>query len=121
MAIDVIAELKAGAIYTDRHFIYTSGKHGSAYINSDPMFPHVQMVSELCDQLIEPFVGQVDTVAAPATGGIVLGVLSALAFNKQVEKVAGVWADKSGSEFVFERAGFIEQIKASACLLSKTY
>ena len=118
MALDVMAELaQAGAIYTDRHFIYTSGKHGSAYINSDPMFPHVQTVADLCDLLIEPFDKEVDTVAAPATGGIVLGVLSALAFAKKSQSVASVWADKSGSQFVFERAGFVEQIKGKRVLV----
>ncbi len=26
---------KVGAILTDDHFVYTSGKHGSVYINKD--------------------------------------------------------------------------------------
>jgi orotate phosphoribosyltransferase len=35
--MDILQELdKAGAVYLDRHFIYTSGKHGSGYINLDP-------------------------------------------------------------------------------------
>jgi hypothetical protein len=96
MAVDVLAELEAaGAIYTDKHFVYTSGKHGSAYINLDPLFPRVELASELCELLIEPFFGRVDTVVAPATGGIVLAVLSAHATKEtlgvpQLEALATV-------------------------------
>lgn len=118
MSVDVLAELEdAGAIYTDKHFVYTSGKHGSAYINLDPLFPNVRLTSELCELMIEPFFGRVDTVAAPATGGIVLGVLSARSFNNHGQPVASVWADKSDGEFVFERAGFLEHITGKRVLV----
>ena len=37
--MDILQELdKAGVVYLDRHFIYTSGKHGSGYINLDPIY-----------------------------------------------------------------------------------
>jgi orotate phosphoribosyltransferase len=111
MAIDVLKELeRLGAVIENRHFVYTSGKHGSAYINSDPMFPDVAKVAELADLLIEPFLGRVDTVVAPATGGIVLTVQAGLAFLRAGETVASVWSDKSNGGFVFERAGFTRHI-----------
>jgi len=112
--MDVLAELeKVGAVFTGKHFVYASGKHGSGYINMDIMFPQVGLVSELCKDLIAPFVGEFDVVAAPATGGIELGVLSALAAG-----TPGVWADKDGDGgFIFERAGFIEQVKGKRVLV----
>src|SRR5688572_21433521 len=71
--MDILQRLdEAGAVYLNRHFIYTSGKHGSGYINLDHIFTDVGLVSDLCKSLIEPFSGQVDTVVAPATGGIML-------------------------------------------------
>ena len=85
--MDVLKELdRAGAVLQDRHFVYTSGKHGSAYINMDPLFPNVGVVSQFADMLVKPFAGQVDTVIAPATGGIVLAVLAAQALSRERER-----------------------------------
>lgn len=111
--MDVLAELeKIGAIFTGKHFVYASGKHGSGYINMDIMFPHTELVSELAKDLAAPFAGEFDTVAAPATGGIVLSVLTALSAGTK-----GVWADKANGGFAFERAGFVEQIKGKRVLV----
>lgn len=112
--MDVLQELeKIGAIFTGKHFVYASGKHGSGYINMDIMFPNVELVARLCQDLIKPFEGQFDVIAAPATGGIELGVLSALA-----AKTPGVWADKDhDGGFVFERAGFAEALKGKRVLV----
>lgn len=111
--MDVLAELeKIGAVFTGKHFVYASGKHGPGYINMDIMFPHTALVSELCKDLAAPFVGQFDSIAAPATGGIVLSVLTALNTGTK-----GVWADKAGDGFAFERAGFAEQIKGKRVLV----
>jgi orotate phosphoribosyltransferase len=119
MSIDVLKELeRLGAIIENRHFVYTSGKHGSAYINSDPMFPDAGVVAEIADHLVEPFLGRVDTVVAPAVGGIVLTVQCALAFHRRGENVASVWADKAdGGAFVFERAGFVQHVKGKRVLV----
>lgn len=112
--MDVLKKLEEiGAVFTDKHFVYASGKHGSGYINMDLMFPNVTLVAELCQNLVQPFEGQFDVIAAPATGGIELGVLSALAAGKP-----GVWADKDGNGgFIFERAGFVEAIKGKRVLI----
>lgn len=112
--MDVLEKLgEIGAVFTGKHFVYASGKHGSGYINMDLMFPNVTLVAELCQQLIQPFEGQFDVIAAPATGGIELGVLSALAAG-----APGVWADKDGDGgFVFERAGFVAKIKGKRVLV----
>jgi orotate phosphoribosyltransferase len=118
MSIDVLKELeRLGAIIENRHFVYTSGKHGSAYINSDPMFPDVAVVAEIADRLVAPYAGRVDTVVAPATGGIVLSVQAGLAFHRRGESVASVWADKSDGGFVFERAGFGRHIEGKRVLV----
>ena len=111
--MDVLAELeKIGAVFTGKHFVYASGKHGPGYINMDIMFPHTGLVAQLCGDLAKPYEGQFDTVAAPATGGIVLSVLTAFASGAK-----GVWADKAGDGFEFERAGFVEQVKGKRVLV----
>ena len=105
--MNVLAELeKIGAVFTGKHFVYTSGKHGSGYINMDMMFPHTELVAQICRELAAWFAGEFDTVVAPATGGIVLSVLTARETGTK-----GVWADKGGEGgFWFERAGFTQQV-----------
>ncbi len=114
--VDVLAELeRVGAILLDRHFVYKSGKHGSGYINMDPLFPDVALVSAICAQLVRPFEDSFDTVASPATGGVVLAF--ACAAQADARRVAAVWADKHEGGFAFERAGFVEQIAGKRVLV----
>lgn len=112
--MNVLEKLKEiGAIYTGKHFIFVSGKHAPEYINLDVMFPHTELVGELCKGLVAPFKDTFDVVVAPATGGIVLAVLSAYVSGKN-----GVWADKDGNGgFTFERAGFASQLKDKRVLI----
>jgi orotate phosphoribosyltransferase len=89
--LDILAELdRVGAILLDRHFVYKSGKHGSGYINMDPLFPDVALVSAIAAELVRPFAGEFDTVASPATGGV---------------------------GFAFERAGFAHHLTGKRVLV----
>jgi orotate phosphoribosyltransferase len=114
--VDVLRELeRAGAVLTGRHFVYRSGKHGSGYVNMDTVFPDVFLLQRLCELLAEPFRGEeVEVVAAPAVGGIVLAALTALALDPPA---AAVWADKDGDGFAFERAGFADRVAGRPVLV----
>ncbi len=114
--MDVLKELeRAGAVLLDGHFVYKSGKHGSGYINMDPLFPDVGLVSSICAQLVLPFEGEFDTVASPATGGVVLAFASAM--QTPGRRPAAVWADKNGDEFAFGRAGFVDHLAGKRVLV----
>lgn len=114
--MNVLEELdEAGAVLLGRHFVYKSGKHGSGYINMDPLFPDVDLVGMLCAKLVEPFEGQFDTVASPATGGVVLAFASATETHGR--RPAAVWADKHGDGFRFERAGFVNHLNGKRVLV----
>lgn len=64
---------KVGAIITGDHFVYTSGQHGSAYVNKNALYPHTHEISRLCKIIAEYFAdNDVDIVVAPATGGVIL-------------------------------------------------
>ena len=64
---------KIGAVITDDHFVYTSGKHGSVYINKDALYPHTAETSEVCRTMAEMFKDKdIDVVVAPAVGGTIL-------------------------------------------------
>ncbi|MBO0791603.1 MAG: phosphoribosyltransferase [Ktedonobacteraceae bacterium] len=63
----------AGAIVTDSHFVYTSGRHSSVYINKDALYMHTGAISRLCELMARPYnADQIDVVVAPVLGGIVL-------------------------------------------------
>lgn len=108
---------RLGAILTGKHLVYKSGKHGDAYVNYDPAFPHLSLVRSHCLQLLRPYLGKFDTVVAPATGGIVLVTLCGAVAAEQGHNVQVVWADKHGDNFVFERDGFIQAIKGKRVLV----
>ena len=70
-AADILAE--SGAIVTDSHIVYTSGRHGSAYVNKDAVYPHTNRVSELCRLIADAVASyEIDVVCGPATGAIIL-------------------------------------------------
>jgi orotate phosphoribosyltransferase len=64
---------ECGAVLTDGHVVYTSGKHGRAYVNKDALYPHTERTSELC-RLMADLVRDAgaEVVCAPALGGIIL-------------------------------------------------
>lgn len=125
--MDILAELeKAGAVLLDKHFVYKSGKHGSGYINMDPLFPNLKLIARIGEKLVEPFRTTwvdserptVQTVAAPATGGILLAYAAASAWHRDLsDPLPAVWADKDGDNFVFERAGFTEHLRGRNVLV----
>ncbi len=64
-----------GAFITNTHVVFTSGRHGDAYLNKDAVYPHTELTSRLCFMLAEQFEkDEVETVIAPALGGIILSV-----------------------------------------------
>ena len=57
------------AVITGSHVVYASGRHGSAYVNKDAVYPHTQATSEICDQIARAFPSHnVEVVIAPAVG-----------------------------------------------------
>ncbi len=98
-----------GAILTNGHFVYTSGKHGQAYVNKDAIYPRTGDTSRLCRTLANKFTGQdagynVQVVIGPAVGGVILAqwVAHHLTANNSRE-VLGVYAEKEGDVFVIKR------------------
>lgn len=85
-----------GAVITDSHIVYTSGKHGSAYVNKDAVYPHTKETSALCKTTAEFFIGaDVDAVIAPAVGGIILSQWTAHHLSELLgREVLGVYAEK---------------------------
>ncbi len=71
---DIIQILKGvGAVLDNGHFVGVSGRHFSLYITKDALLPHTEQVSEVCKLFAEKYKDiDIDVVAAPALGGIIL-------------------------------------------------
>jgi orotate phosphoribosyltransferase len=121
----VLRELdRAGAVLLRQHFVYKSGKHGSGYINMDPIFPDTELMWRIGTELWLAFRGVAfGAIAAPATGGIALAYAAAYTRHWEVDVGNGgpivdvVWADKVGDDFAFERAGFAEVLQDERLLV----
>ena len=102
-------------VIKDSHVVYTSGEHGSDYVNKDAIYPHPKEICELCGMFAEDFKDKnIEVVAGPAIGGVILEALTAQHLTRVTGKeVSGVYAEKQADEeksFAFERgnAAFIK-------------
>ncbi len=103
-ALDILGSV--GAVITDSHIVYTSGMHGSAYVNKDAVYPHTTKTSLLCRELAKRFTkGYVRAVIAPAVGGVILSQWVAYHLSGLTgQEVLGVYADKTDDgNFVIKR------------------
>jgi orotate phosphoribosyltransferase len=107
------------AIITGSHFVYASGKHGSAYVNKDAVYPHVDEISSICLYMIENFSKDgVEVVIGPAQGGIILAQWTAFHFNFSRDKpVLAVFADKSGDKDYVIKRGYDKLIAGKKVLV----
>lgn len=87
---------KTGAVITNDHFVYTSEKHGSVYINKDAIYPHTKEASQVGKLFAKKFKNKnIDVVAAPAIGGIILSQWTAYHLSKLKKKnILGVYTEK---------------------------
>lgn len=110
---------KVHAIYIDDHFVYTSGKHGSVYVNKDAMFQHPAETTLICKMIAERYQDyDIDAVVGPALGGIVLAQWTAYHLSDlKGKEVLGVYTekDKDGNQ-VFTR-GYDQLVKNKKVLI----
>lgn len=98
---DIILMLKqVGAIITDSHIVYTSGKHGSVYVNKDALYPHTALSSEVGEMFAQKNKDlDIDTVVAPALGGIILSQWTAYHLSKlKGKEIFGVYTEKDSEK-----------------------
>lgn len=114
MTMQLLEEVNA--IITGSHIVYTSGKHGDAYVNKDAVYPHTQLTSDLCQAMATKIVQEnedVDTVIAPAIGGVILSQWTAFHLSKSLRReVMSIYAEKDpeSGEFIIKR-GYDKYVK----------
>ncbi len=97
---------KTGAIITDSHFVYTSGKHGSVYIRKDKLYPYTKLTSEVCKMIAKQVANwNIEVVVGPSVGGIILSQWVAYHLSKLTKKeVLSVFTEKGYDDVqVFDR------------------
>ncbi len=84
------------AVITNDHFVYTSERHGSVYINKDVIYPHTKVISKIARIFAETFQDlDIDAVIAPAIGGIILSTWTAHHLSKLKRKeILGIYTEK---------------------------
>ncbi|MFL5586610.1 MAG: phosphoribosyltransferase, partial [Ktedonobacteraceae bacterium] len=99
-----------GAIVRDNHFVYSSGRHSSVYINKDALYLHTKVISTLCQLMAQSYnADEVDVVVGPVLGGIVLSQWVAYYLNagRASGETLALYAEKEGDgpdkKFLFRR------------------
>ena len=92
-------------IVTGSHFIYTSGRHGSSYINKNKIIAD----PVICDSLMDGIASlvadiKVDCIVGPALGGIIFSHLLAKKLTQKHKKlIYSVFAEKEANNFLIKR------------------
>lgn len=104
---------------TDDHFVYTSGKHGEVYVNKDAVYPHPEEVSQVGQLFAEKYKdADIDVVAAPALGGIILSTWTAYHLTKMKGKeILGVYAEKMPDKSMAFTRGYDALIRGKNVLV----
>lgn len=107
------------AIITNSHLVYASGRHGSAYVNKDAVYPHTEVISKLCKEMAERFKDeQIDVVAGPTVGGVILSQWVAYFLTKSTgKKVMAIFAEEDADKNRFFKRGYDKLISGKNILI----
>lgn len=100
----------------DYFFALKSGRVARKYINIDPLLTKPLLLAAAVENMLcvipsERF-KNIETIAAPAVGGIAFAYALSAAFERLTGRRPDVaFAEKSGTEFKFERMGFAQVIR----------
>src|SRR6266568_5380513 len=110
---------KTKALLTDSHFVGTSGRHMAIYINKDALYPHTKETSRMG----ELFAAKnndldIDVVAAPALGGIILSTWTAYHLSKLKKKeILGIYTEKNPDKNQIFTRGYDKLVKDKNVLI----
>lgn len=110
---------KSGAVITDSHIVYTSGRHGSIYINKDALYPHTAFSSRVGELFAQKYKNaKIDVVAAPALGGIILSQWTAYHLSKlKGKEILGVYTEKTPEKNQVFTRGYDKLVKGKNVLV----
>lgn len=119
--VDPLLDLlkKVGAVYINDHFVYTSGLHGSVYVNKDAMYLHPMETTMVCRLFAERHQDyDMDVVAEPAVGGIILAQWTAYHLTQlKSREISGVYTEKDNGDNQVFRRGYGELVRGKKVLI----
>lgn len=87
------------------HFLLTSGRHSDKYFQCAKVLQYPEYTEKICAKIVEHFNNfDIDTVIAPAIGGIVVGQEVARQLNKK-----SIFAEREDKNLVLRRGFSLEK------------
>jgi orotate phosphoribosyltransferase len=110
---------QTNALLMDSHFVGTSGRHMAVYINKDALYPHTEQTSQMGELFaLKNQNLDIDVVAAPALGGIILSTWTAYHLSKLKKKeILGVYTEKNAEKDQVFTRGYDKLIKGKNVLV----
>ncbi len=107
------------AIITESHIVYTSGRHGSAYVNKDAIYLHTQETAKLCEQMASFYSNyEIDVIAGPTVGGVILSQWVAYFLSsKRGKEVLSVFAEEDENKNRIFKRGYDKLISGKKVLI----
>jgi orotate phosphoribosyltransferase len=86
------------------HFLLTSGRHSNVYFQCAKVLQYPVYMEKICSNIVEYFKNyEIDTVIAPAIGGIIVGQEVARQLNKR-----SIFAEREGKALTLRRGFSLE-------------
>lgn len=105
-------------ILSHSHFVYTSGKHGHTYINKDAVYPHTDLVRQLCKEIARRCPWQVEVVVGPTIGAVILSTWVAHFLSEMTGRpVLSVYAEEDAEKNRVLRRGYDALVRDKSVLV----
>lgn len=96
---DVIQKFRETGALLERHFVLSSGLHSSIYLQCALVLQHPRIAEEFGRAIAENFRNEnIQTVAAPAIGGLVIGHEVARSLNARF-----IWTERESGQMTLRR------------------
>ena len=120
-ALDILK--KVAAITTNSHIVLTTGRHSDGYLNLDMLIPHTEESSKMGQLFAEKYKNaDIDVVAGPAVGGIILSQWVAYHLSKlKGKEILSVFAEKDENKNQVIERGFDKFIKGKKVLVVEDF
>lgn len=114
---------KVGAITIDSHIVLTTGRHSDKYLNLDALMPHTKESSQMGKIFAEKYKDvDIDIVAGPAVGGIILSQWVAYHLSQMKGKeVLSIFCEKDAQKNQVLERGFDKLVKGKKVLVVEDF
>ncbi|MGM0688028.1 MAG: orotate phosphoribosyltransferase [Bacillota bacterium] len=96
---DIIKLLKKSGAIMEGHFLLTSGRHSSLFLQCSQLMQYPEYAELICSRMAEPFKNErIEAVIGPAMGGIIMAYETARSLGARA-----LFAERSDSGMILRR------------------